>query len=502
MKRLIAMIIVVSTLVFIRSGFAEEAFKGIKIEFLGEDAGESMKYATEGGGMIQLSGFPTFPNQDGWPVEIEAPFNLNAFGGKPIVADFIQGDNGEKEVIYAMGDDLHTFQVYVYSLYGVLENGWPLQLDGNYIQGGETMMLGDIDGDRIDELVIALDIYSQGQGYRPHVYVIENDLTVRDWPIPNGITSFLHPVLANLDYSLDGSKEIIVRTLEYLNVYDGDGNVVDGFPVVLDNRGAAPVAGDVDNDGEMEIVVVDDFGPVRIIGHSGIVEAVVPLGEFVRRTPVLGDIDNDGYLEIVIPQNNDGIIYVFSHELEQEAGWPFVADSVGIPSALSLGNVTADPGLEVIFHAHCGNLFLLRSDGTLIWQKHLEELDATGRNGITVGDVNNDRKKEILMSGDGMVVALTPQGDYAEGFPFSVEGLRCNGTSEVILDDIDEDSDLELIFTDNYTAWAEPGLHYINIIDVPSQFRKALNDWSIFQHDYQRSGLVSTLRRYERAFDE
>jgi len=100
----------------------------------------------------------------------------------------------------------------------------------------------------------------------------------------------------------DGSKY-----LSTLRVYDPDGSVLPGWPVVVEDLSeSSPILGDLDGDGSLDVV----FG----IGGTEVDDALfafesdgdpvrgfpIPINGFVRATPTLTDFDGNGTLDLAL----------------------------------------------------------------------------------------------------------------------------------------------------------------------------------------------------------
>ena len=179
-----------------------------------------------------------------------------------------------------------------------LKLGFPLKLEGS---GEASPIMIDMDGDTVFELVVA-----------------------------------------------DGSGRV--------HVLNGNGQELPGFPVQTDVREgpqatrafqdiaalhdviiATPAAGDLDGDGDVEVVVAGIYGGVYAWHHDGSVVSGFPQGIIERGpseitnaflydngfagAPALYDLDGSGTLEIVVA-GMDSRLYVFDHEGQDWGGFP------------------------------------------------------------------------------------------------------------------------------------------------------------------------------------
>ena len=225
-----------------------------------------------------------------------------------------------------------------------LKPGWPiLALDaGGQGAGGSTPdgirdgiwsspTLGDLDGDNDLEIVTL--------GLDRRIYAIHHTGTaVSGWPIsrddgdPLLRGGWSSPALADIDE--DGLAEIIVGTdsppwngdngtgpfpAQYNSpdytkatvwALNGDSSFVPGWPTITEQQvQSSPAIGDIDGDGDLEVVVGTGLGIAGSNGykvyawhHNGTAVSgwPRPTGGNVAASPALADINNDTILDIII----------------------------------------------------------------------------------------------------------------------------------------------------------------------------------------------------------
>src|SRR5262249_39896720 len=121
--------------------------------------------------------------------------------------------------------------------------------------------------------------------------------------------------------------EIIVGTQgDQLFAFNEDGTQVPGFPIALSSDIAgSPAVGDVDGDGQLDIVVNIKDGNVRAIrGNNGAnlwTRMLVANPNFFGPSPAIGDVNGDGKLETFVPAY-DGKLYGLTYTGTNLAGFP------------------------------------------------------------------------------------------------------------------------------------------------------------------------------------
>lgn len=276
----------------------------------------------------------------GWPVTVTAEINSS-----PVIGD-ITGD-GFNEVIVGVGweDRSNDGAIYAFSRDGSIVPGWPvitqdlnLGPDGHPDGVFSTPALVDLDGDDVlDVIVGSFDQYLYGLRH--------NGSSAPGWPFFMYDSTWSSPAVADLDG--DGAIEIVVGAYTHagfppgeptvdgggiLWVLDTTGVVKPGWPVVTDlHIDSSPAVGDLDGDGDLEIVVGTGHEPGTSKGHkvyayhhdgSAVSGWPASTADYVWPSPALADLDGDDKAEVVI-SCSDGYLYVFDHDGTTFPGaWP------------------------------------------------------------------------------------------------------------------------------------------------------------------------------------
>jgi len=276
----------------------------------------------------------------------------------------LDGD-GSKEII---GVKYKALQVFDET--GILKWYTTISAEGGLspnILGGPVV--GDIDGDGKGEIVVVELEYLWVMPYYSRVYVYEDDGTVKDgWPVD--VTSIIGtsyaqpPTLADLDN--DGEMEIIICG-QYGNysryaVFNSDGTFVKQKTSPIEGYAPTMLAvGDINQDGTNEIVNIErgDGKAVVYIRDANLntINSFEIEGDdnHFTKPPVLADIDFDGFSEIIVQGKIGDPIYlcVFDQKGNYMPGWPVLVKTWGAYYPVTTGDVDGDSDLE---------FFIFRSD--------------------------------------------------------------------------------------------------------------------------------------------
>ena len=421
------------------------------------------------------------PYQAGWPVEVDG------YMTSPIsIADV--DDDGEKDIVVSdsqPGASPIIAKLYIYRLDGTLKSGWPVVAISSY----NPPALADLDDDGTLEII---SIYAG-------LHVYKNDGTLL-WehlysgPIFQGTSAPSQVSIEDIDN--DGMLEIVVTcgTGEAVFVFEPDGSVRPGWPVVSDDTNISASIGDIDLDGLKEIV----FGNRKIwcLKPDGSICSGFPFDlpstyHSHMSKPVLADIDGDGFLEIIFGADDSNIrILTFNGTLYP--GYPIAQGARGI----SVGDINFDNSLDVIIP--WGLLYGYDP----LTQTLLPNFPFSDPSGIwafvdkapILGGLSNDQGEEIAAGAinggwvsDGKLFAFNLQGQVLPGFPSNLLFHRAL-TTGCTVNDLDDDGDIELCCGSNNAESSVPKTSTVYCWDVPHPYNLDNIDWAMDGFDLQHTG--------------
>jgi len=319
--------------------------------------------------------------------------------------------------------------------------------------GSLSPAVGDIDGDGYDEIVLGVG-GPPGWGQVGGIEVF-NDECQREpgWPKDVDKNMMSSPALGDLDR--DGVDDIVICS-EQIGVHAYLSSSADwvrpaGTGGSIYWSLATPVIADLENDGYLEVLTINDAGTVYAWRHDG--QPVIPGsdGVFAQTVNAYGsvgfpsitvaDLDKDGENEVIAgianggchppPCVSQGGIYIWDiegHPLLEPGDYPSVFTVI---YGIAVANIDTSEDLEIIafgVDTNCATLSAFKKNGTQVpnYPIMLEDLpvDLWLGNHPAIGDLERDGILEIV------VTAWIPGGEarvyawHQDGTPLGSVGPK------------------------------------------------------------------------------
>ncbi|MGD9211185.1 MAG: VCBS repeat-containing protein [Desulfobacteraceae bacterium] len=382
----------------------------------------------------------------------------------PVVGDF----DGDQDMEIAVGGDADSsinVNISLYDHQGELLSGWPQRFGDTEVR---SLTAADVDGDGIHEIVV--NKTSTG----PATTVYELDGSMHDnWPQVSNSCDPPSPAEPCWDFGgynqnigaadLDGDG-----IMDVISAYDSIGfGIFDGEGVPF------PTASGFS---DAVVTAVEAYHDLALSQQGW---GTGDRSEFTSSPPVLADIDNDGELEVILAgdhehsssTSNQGVtLWVVNADLTRPSGWLWPKD-MGAPLAghgdlgnnivhtmpnPSTANLDGDAGLEIIVPGYDGVMHAFKPNGEIYWQYTFSETASpyVGASEAVIADLNQDGTPEVIFttyssgqSGDpdtsSHLVILTEDGTLLHRVALSGRGSMAPPT----IADCDDDGALEIIIS-------------------------------------------------------
>lgn len=283
--------------------------------------------------------------------------------------------------------------------------------------------------------------------------------------------------------SADGSRGWPQPRIDQIGAGPGEGypdGLWDGIPT-------SPALGDINGDGDLEIIVLGMDRRIHAWHHDGTVVDGWPISQWNgdplwrggRSSPALGDIDNDGLPEIVVgtmspkvngQQDQNATLWAVNGDGTPVPGFP-VQTEQHIHSSPALGDIDGDGYLEIVAGTGVGIsggrsniVYAWNHDGTPVHvpggQLWPRETTNTVLAPPALGDIDSDGQLEVVVGEGGYeltsnnkLYAWNADGNLVPGFPVLVPSPNPWPSGSLplqytpILADFDGDGTIEILTT-------------------------------------------------------
>ena len=275
--------------------------------------------------------------------------------------------------------------------------------------------------------------------------------------------------VAVADLNGDGKADLVFPNGNGISVFLGNGNGTFQAQTVYPGIGDAVVVADMNGDGRPDIVTTDwHFGIVNVLTNLSGVSFSPPLTYVSGTQPdalAVGDLNGDGHPDVVAANAGVGggveagniTVLLGNGDSTLRGGLGFRSDRAGRLSSAGpvvAGDFNGD-GLPdaAVLNTGSSSVTVFIGDPVLGFKPGVtyETGNGTGANGdldLAVGDVNGDRKLDIVSVGFGGVHLLLGNGDGTFNAVSSVSGSLSG--QNIVVADLDGDGNADIAYTQQY----------------------------------------------------
>ena len=328
--------------------------------------------------------------------------------------------------------DAHSQHIELFLPVGYNQDGYPIE---NISVDGEPIFV-DLYGNSTPQIFFNSDSSIYGKWM--------SGIDVFGFPIqlPDRVTTSLSAG----DLDADGDMELVFGTEGgRLHVYNKDGSEYFVFTQPDTIIGHVTLH-DVNLSGYLDILFIslnDSLSKLHVIDHSGQYLNGFPLdiNFMVQEGVSTADLDQDGVVDIIIPSIEEKI-HIVDGVGNSRPGFP-LSFSSSINTAVSIADMDFDEDLEMAIGLNDGRAVVLHHDGLV-----MSSLSTGGAiiGGISIADINQNSKIELIFnSSDSMLHVWEPYSDmYIDGWPIHFSDIAL---TEPLLADLNNDLILEVINT-------------------------------------------------------
>jgi len=411
-----------------------------------DDLGESGKDNYFGYGRVNLFSALSLPTSGYTPssANIISPAIGQSFQGGAAIEIYgsaASRDFSRYAIEYGAGDNPDNWQANSVSLVnngtlpvqnGLLGTFYPANLNSNL-------------------LTIRLRTFDRSSSFAEDRTLIYNDDMLK-FAVSYQITN--NSKIIGADLNRDGKYKIVLNSEQSITLFDESGNSLHDWPAFESGSCyLAAAIGDIDNDGQLEIVAVAQDTmtmSVRLLAWKTNGEPLeswpkeingVEATDILSDNLVLSDVNNDGKLEMIIAAEN-GKIFVIDNSGNNLAGWPnqFGDKKPG----LAINYINGENWIAI---ANSNDVRLVDWQGNSApgWPK---TLDFSPSN-IIIADLDNDGTSEIIAAGElnpstKKIAVFDQLGNMKPGWPQTISGSSPS-LPVISVGDIDNDGMVEIL---------------------------------------------------------
>ena len=264
------------------------------------------------------------------------------------------------------------------------------------------------------------------------------------------------------DLDADGDLDMVVANgfsdvANRVYINDSTGSYTDSGQALGTNNTTSVALGDVDGDGDLDIVMANELGRgSRVYNNNGagiFSDSGQALGTDDSQFVALGDVDGDGDLDMVVANRFSQPDRVYIND--STGGFSDSGQSIGTNdgASIALGDIDSDGDLDMVV-ANDSNRpnQVYFNDGVGGFSDSDQLLGTNSSQSVALGDVDGDGDLDMVLANSidqgNRVYINNGAGSFAD----SGQSLGTSFSTFVGLGDVDGDGDLDMLVTNTFEA--------------------------------------------------
>ena len=264
-------------------------------------------------------------------------------------------------------------------------------------------------------LIVSTDNIDNNGNLVSYQFPIPFSVTLNQVGFPADVSGELISSAAIVDLDNDGENEIFSSDKGgFVHVFEKDGTewLDDTFPYETEDQNwGSPAVGNLNSDDFDDVVISSKNSKIYIFGSTQDIESgllnIFNSGGYVTATPALGDVDGDGEDEIVFGQyGGPERIYAINFDGSNVDGFP-VQLNEKVQRGVALSDFNGNGKMDIVVGTDDEFIHLIHDDGTIVWSY---ETGGDIRVAPTVLELNTGEKIVLAGSKDDNFYALNSDG--------------------------------------------------------------------------------------------
>ncbi|KAH9611995.1 hypothetical protein KSS87_021336 [Heliosperma pusillum] len=335
-----------------------------------------------------------------------------------------------------------------------------------------TPVIADIDNDGVSEMVIAVSYFFDRESLQGTGYFSSCKKLILDWLLMLALFALLQAYsyydkpehkkdLGDIDIGKYVAGGVVVFNLDTKQVkWTAPLDLSTDSATYRAYIYSTPTVADLDNDGNLDILVGTSFGLFYVLDHHGKVRDKFPLEMAeIQGAVVAADINDDGKIELVTADVHGNIA---AWTAQGKEIWETHVKS-RVPQGPSVGDVDGDGHTDVVVPTLSGNIYVLSGRDGKIVRPYPYRTHGRVMNQVLLVDLSKRGEKKkgltiVTTSFDGYLYLIDGPTSCAD-----VVDIGETSYSMTLADNVDGGDDLDLIVTTmngNVFCFSTPSPHH------------------------------------------